>query len=144
MASSACRKTIIPSYKGSILTNRRTRQHPSSNSLNKQTLTFSSQQELPFAIAQPLYLPTRTPHPNLVPGPVIKLNHILSIIRPNPRVHRQINLRFHIAVNSIPSSHHVKSRDCWMVAYLLADNRAAIQPALKGLTQDGIEGLLHL
>lgn len=56
----------------------------------------------------------------------------------------QIDLTFQTTIYLIPSSYHIYGCDWWMMAGLLGVDGTAIDEALEGLTQDGVEGFLEL
>ena len=55
-----------------------------------------------------------------------------------------LNFGFKGACHFVTSSEEEKSSDGWMMRNLLQVDRASVHPTLEGLTENRVEGFLHV
>lgn len=86
-------------------------------------------------------LTSRCPQPDLLF--VLELNDPFAVVDAATRVDGDLHTGLDVAVNLPSTSLEVERSDGRMVADLLQEHRAAVHPALIGLSKDGIEWLVH-
>lgn len=75
---------------------------------------------------------------------IVKLNGVKAFINSLSRVQVHIYLCLKVTIYLVPSANEVNRGDWRMMADLLSINRASVDEALEGLTQNWIEGLLDV
>ena len=74
---------------------------------------------------------------------IIEFDGENTLVDASSTVDRNVHLSFHVAIDLVASALHEIGGNGRVVGDLLEVNRTPVDPALIGLAQNGIEGLVH-